>query len=205
MRFSSWLMAWIISSFGSIFVCFMKESFFTNLESRFLTSLTHFVYNTWIFSSVDCKGTTNFSKSWHTWTMNDSVGSVLRKYSFKFSYCSIIPRGTLSRMSQRVWQCFITHCVDTSIKYNLLLPLQIVWKRNIKSIANWSTFTLSFKHLIPSKKALFVMWIEHVPTFKKYVTPLFWSSSTAVDLNHLLTLGPSISKASNKLMSNPRC
>ena len=131
MRFSSWLMAWIISSFGSIFVCFMKESFFTNLESRFLTSLTHFVYNTWIFSSVDCKGTTNFLKSWHTWTMNDSGGSVLRKYSFKFSYCSIIPRGTLSRMSQRVWQCFITHCVDTSINYNLLLPLQIVWKRNI--------------------------------------------------------------------------
>ena len=133
MHFSSWLMAWIISSFGSSFVCFMKESFFTNLESRSFTSLTHFVYNTWIFSWVDCKETTNSLKSWHTWTMNDiyarsvllvktflilwkrsiwltsffplypgSVGSIFKKYSFK------ILTSTLSRLSQQVWQWFIT-------------------------------------------------------------------------------------------------
>ena len=47
------------------------------------------------------------------------------------------------------------------------------------------------------------MWIEHVPTSKKCVAPLFWSSSASFDLN-LLTLGPSIPKASNKLRSNPR-
>ena len=48
------------------------------------------------------------------------------------------------------------------------------------------------------------MSIEHVPTSKKYVAPLFWSSSPSFDLNDLLTLGPSIFKCSNKLMSNPR-
>ena len=66
------------------------------------------------------------------------------------------------------------------------------------------TYTLSFKHLIPSKKALFAMSIERVPTSKKYAVPLFWSSSASFDLNDLLTLGPSVFKWSNKLMSNPR-
>ena len=111
---------------------------FTNLESRSFINLTHFVYNTWIFGSVDCKGATNSLKSWQTWTMNDmyasavllvktflilwlcsvrltpffplnpgSVSSVLKKYSFKCLYCSMIVTSTLSWLSQRVWQWFI--------------------------------------------------------------------------------------------------
>ena len=48
------------------------------------------------------------------------------------------------------------------------------------------------------------MWREYVPISKKCVAPLFWSSSASFDLNDLLTLGPSIPKASNKLRSNPR-
>ena len=48
------------------------------------------------------------------------------------------------------------------------------------------------------------MWIEHVTTSKKCAAPISWSSSASFDLNDLLTLGPSILKASNKLRSNPR-
>ena len=98
----------------------------------------------------------------------------------------------------------MSHLLTRTHSYNLLFSLQIVWKRNAKSIANWSTFILSFKHLIPSKKPLFAMWIEHVPISKKCMAPLFWSSSASFDLNDLLILGLSIPKASNKLKSNPR-
>ena len=123
-----------------------------------------------------------------------SIGSVFKKYSFKFLYCLIILSSTLSRLSQQVWQWFITSCIvksvnsDTPLQSSLLAADSL--KKKCKSIANWSTFTLSFKHLILSKKVLFAMWTEHVPTSKKCVAPLFWSSSPSFDLNHLLTLGP---------------
>ena len=59
-------------------------------------------------------------------------------------------------------------------------------------------------HLIPSKKALFTMWIEHVPTSKKCMAPIFRSSSASFDSNDFLTLGSLIPKASNNLKSNPK-
>ena len=120
-----------------------------------------------------------------------SIGSVSNKYSFKFLYCSIILTSTLSRLSQRVWHWFITYCVSRLLTqthlYNLLFSLQVVWKRN-----TGTSLLQTDQHL-------------HYPrTSKKCVATLFWSSLASFDLNNLLTLGPSIPKASNKLRSNLR-
>ena len=131
-------MAWVISSFGSSFVCFMKESFFTNIESRsstkfntlcvqhmdfrlsrlqrnnkFFVTLTHMDNERHVCKrSLTCPDILNslvtFSLTPFFPINPGSVGSVFKKYSFKFSYCSIILPSTLSRLSQQVWQCFIT-------------------------------------------------------------------------------------------------
>ena len=50
---------------------FHERIIFHEAWEQSFTNLTHFVYNTRISDSVDCKGTKNYFKSWQ-WTMNDN-------------------------------------------------------------------------------------------------------------------------------------
>ena len=147
-------MAWIFSSFGNSFVCFMKELFVFLWQQLHLFHEIIIFQESWeqilyqfnilcvqhvdfrlsglernkkffeILTHMDserhvCQCSLTYQDILHplvTFSLIDSIfpfksrkrRQCFKKYSFKFSYCSTFLTSTLSRLSQRVWQYFIT-------------------------------------------------------------------------------------------------
>ena len=133
------------------------------------------------------------------------VRSVLRKYSFRLSNCSISFTKTLSRLIHREVQCFFK-CLDnmpvisdTFAKSSLLAAKYL--KKKSKSIAIWWSSTISSSSFTNLLNPWLAEWRQHVPRSIKvvwyfsfsYLIRRFWKAT--------LTPEPSIRRFSNNLIS----
>ena len=139
-----------------------------------------------------------FIESWE-----ERVGSVFRKCYFRLSKCSTSFIKTLTRLIHQEVQCFsrwLDNILANSVTYaksSLLQPGYL--KKKWKSIAIFSSSTISSTSFINLPNPLFAEWNEPVPRSAKVVRYFSFSSLITRFLKAEFTLGLSIPRFSNNL------